>query len=78
MALLNKFKRGSHGITIDRDLSTGMSRDLFLLDEVPSFVESMLINSSHTTEFQGQSPPRLMTPFSPFWPSVSTSSPNIG
>ena len=34
MAFLNRIKRGGHGITIDRDLSTGMSRDLFVLDEV--------------------------------------------
>ena len=33
MSLLNKMKRG-HGVTIDHDLSTGMSRDIFALDEV--------------------------------------------
>jgi hypothetical protein len=38
MAFLNKIKRGSHAITIDHDLSTGMSRNLFVLDEVLSTV----------------------------------------
>jgi hypothetical protein len=38
MAFLNKIKRGSHAITIDHDLSVGMSRNLFVLDEVLSTV----------------------------------------
>ena len=33
MSFLNKIKKG-HGVTIDHDLSTGMSRDVFILDEV--------------------------------------------
>lgn len=34
MSFLNKVKRGGRGIHIDHDLSTGLSRDLFVLDEV--------------------------------------------
>ena len=34
MSFLNKMKRGH--VTIDHDLSTGISRDLFVLDEVAS------------------------------------------
>ena len=64
MAFLNKIKRGSHGITIDHDLSTGLSRDLFVLDEVSFSDDSMLINSSRIMEFQAPSLLPLMTPFS--------------
>src|SRR6202048_1971802 len=41
MAFLNKIKRGGRGITIDHDLSAGMSRNLFLLDEVPPTNKSL-------------------------------------
>lgn len=37
MAFLKKIGRG-HGITIDHDLSVGLSRDSFLVDHVHSFL----------------------------------------
>jgi hypothetical protein len=35
MAFLNKIKRGGNKTSIDHDLSSGMSRNMFVLDEVP-------------------------------------------
>jgi hypothetical protein len=66
MSFLNKIKRG-HAVAIDHDLSNGMSRDIFALDEVntlpPCFSRLTHMYSSRITEFMVL---LLLLPTTPF------------
>ena len=81
MSFLNKMKRG-HAVTIDHDLSVGMSRDIFALDEVnalpPGFSRLTHVSSSRITEFMVLLLPLPTTPFKASSQSVLPPSPRNG